>query len=442
MSDIKISALPLIQTVNDDDILIINDFSAAETKRVSVGTLLSDIAKNIRDSGDGGVVIPSGDLTVTNEIIAGGDVSTFGAVKFGSLVDIVSGVTAFSLTDSENGMLFDDALPTAKAARSYTPSTSTNWINVPSTIKEALDELAQNGISGGSNTSPNSFDSVTVDSFSGNGNATTFSLTSNISDPEMLFVFIDGLVQKVSGYSVSGNFLVFSTSPPLGSDIEVRYYSNSSNFSLFNVEEFSGDGSTTAYTMSYSLSDPEMTYVSVDGLLQAVSNYSVSGTTLTFSTAPPIGSEIEVRSFSVDSTFFVFDDESFLGDGSTTAYTMNKSITQPGLLHVSVDGLIQTVNSYASSGLSLIFSSAPPIGSNIEIRKFIILTPTSGVDEFNGDGSTTSFSLTSEAVTNDTIVHINGVYQYKSTYSISGNTLTFNTAPLNNSAIEVVNQKG
>lgn len=61
------------------------------------------------------------------------------------------------------------------------------------------------------------------------------------------------------------------------------------------------------------------------------------------------------------------------------------------------------------------------------------------VDTFTGNGVLTQFTLTSQAVTNNTIVHINGVYQYKSTYSVSGTTLTFTTAPPASSAIEVVN---
>ncbi|CAB4132273.1 Intramolecular chaperone auto-processing domain containing protein [uncultured Caudovirales phage] len=52
------------------------------------------------------------------------------------------------------------------------------------------------------------------------------------------------------------------------------------------------------------------------------------------------------------------------------------------------------------------------------------------VDTFSGNGSTTAFTLTSDPSTkNNTAVYISGVYQQKSTYSVSGTTLTFTTAP-------------
>ena len=55
---------------------------------------------------------------------------------------------------------------------------------------------------------------------------------------------------------------------------------------------------------------------------------------------------------------------------------------------------------------------------------------TQSVDRFNGDGSTTAFTMSSSPATeNNTMVYISGVYQQKDTYSTSGTTLTFSTAP-------------
>jgi hypothetical protein len=52
------------------------------------------------------------------------------------------------------------------------------------------------------------------------------------------------------------------------------------------------------------------------------------------------------------------------------------------------------------------------------------------IDNFSGNGSTVAFTLTSDPSTeNNTSVFISGVYQQKNTYSVSGTTLTFSTAP-------------
>lgn len=61
------------------------------------------------------------------------------------------------------------------------------------------------------------------------------------------------------------------------------------------------------------------------------------------------------------------------------------------------------------------------------------------VDTMTGDGSTTTLTLsTAPASEDNTQVYLDGVYQNKSTYSVSGTTLTFSTAPPNNVAVEVI----
>jgi hypothetical protein len=61
------------------------------------------------------------------------------------------------------------------------------------------------------------------------------------------------------------------------------------------------------------------------------------------------------------------------------------------------------------------------------------------VNNFTGTGSQIIFTLSSASLgENYTSIYINGVYQNKNTYDISGATLTFSTAPPYTSAIEVM----
>ena len=54
------------------------------------------------------------------------------------------------------------------------------------------------------------------------------------------------------------------------------------------VDEFTGDNSTVDFTMSQSESDASNILVTISGVYQApTNNYTVSGTTLTFTSAPP-----------------------------------------------------------------------------------------------------------------------------------------------------------
>lgn len=58
---------------------------------------------------------------------------------------------------------------------------------------------------------------------------------------------------------------------------------------------------------------------------------------------------------------------------------------------------------------------------------------------FTGTGSQTIFTLAAAPYSeNSTNVYINGVYQQKNTYSLSGVTLTFSSAPPVTSSIEVM----
>jgi hypothetical protein len=61
------------------------------------------------------------------------------------------------------------------------------------------------------------------------------------------------------------------------------------------------------------------------------------------------------------------------------------------------------------------------------------------VDNFTGTGSQTVFTLSAASLgENFTFVYINGVYQNKNTYTVSGTTLTFSAAPPTTSLIEVM----
>ena len=58
---------------------------------------------------------------------------------------------------------------------------------------------------------------------------------------------------------------------------------------------------------------------------------------------------------------------------------------------------------------------------------------------FTGTGAQTNFTLSSAPDgENATSIYINGVYQQKNTYSVSGTTLSFSEAPPLNSSIEVM----
>jgi hypothetical protein len=57
----------------------------------------------------------------------------------------------------------------------------------------------------------------------------------------------------------------------------------------FPFDQFSGNGSTTAFTLTYAPASTTSIVVAVSGVVQNPNTYSVSGSTLTFTGAPPSG---------------------------------------------------------------------------------------------------------------------------------------------------------
>ena len=59
------------------------------------------------------------------------------------------------------------------------------------------------------------------------------------------------------------------------------------------IDTMTGDGSDTTLSLSATPTNEHATFVTLDGVLQHKDTYSVSGSTLTFSTAPPTGVKVE-----------------------------------------------------------------------------------------------------------------------------------------------------
>ena len=78
--------------------------------------------------------------------------------------------------------------------------------------------------------------------------------------------------------------------------VEVVAYS-ASGVEILTVDEFTGTGSQTAFTLTDAPAVATLLQISIDGLMQQVSSYSLSGLIVTFSEAPPLNSKIEVRKF-------------------------------------------------------------------------------------------------------------------------------------------------
>jgi hypothetical protein len=79
-------------------------------------------------------------------------------------------------------------------------------------------------------------------------------------------------------------------------DVLIATYDNISGIGAvsYQVQNFTGTGLQTVFTLSAASFGENYTFVYINGVYQNKDTYSVSGTSVTFSEAPPITSKIEV----------------------------------------------------------------------------------------------------------------------------------------------------
>ena len=155
--------------------------------------------------------------------------------------------------------------------------------------------------------------------FTGDGTTTTFTLDQSVpgANEANVEVFVENVQQNpVDAYTIGGalnNSLIFSEAPVTGGAIyvihkgEATYNLQPATGSVtaatldpvlrnFTVDNFTGNGSATTFTMTDTPYSANSILVTVDGIVQTAStNYTVSGTTLSFgSSAPDSGAVITV----------------------------------------------------------------------------------------------------------------------------------------------------
>ena len=135
----------------------------------------------------------------------------------------------------------------------------------------------------GSNTSVTNNSNVTI---TGGAGITTTSSTFNL----------DIAAAGFAGVAIAGNagYVPDSTSATAGTFLKADgTWAAAGGLPTITVDTGSGTGAQTAYTLSVTPSSVNYVNVFINGVYQAKSSYTVSGVTLTFTTAPPNNSVIE-----------------------------------------------------------------------------------------------------------------------------------------------------
>jgi hypothetical protein len=127
--------------------------------------------------------------------------------------------------------------------------------------------------------------------FSGSDdNSATLSYTLGAVD-----VYLNGVLQKLTTDYAETNTstITFVNAIASGNVVEIIAYYKTIGTGNSVVNQFTGNGSTTAYTVTTAPESENNLLVYIDGVYQQKTDYTVSGTTLTMDTAPANGAIIE-----------------------------------------------------------------------------------------------------------------------------------------------------
>ena len=221
-----------------------------------------------------------------------------------------------------------DAVHVPTGTTAQRPTGAAGYFRYNSTLEQFegyTTEWGSIGGGGGTNT-------FTTDSFTGNGSTTAYALSQTVSSEDNLLVFIEGVFQQQDAYSIATSggttTLTFSSAPANGNSILIYSVAAAVSGSNLNIDSMTGDGSDTTLTLTIAPVNENNTQVFIDGVYQSKSNYSISGTTLTFSTAPPNGSAVEVMTMTQT-------DINVPVDGTITSAKLSGDLVTPGALDVT-----------------------------------------------------------------------------------------------------------
>lgn len=154
------------------------------------------------------------------------------------------------------------------------------------------------------------------------------------------------------------------------------YIGQSPSQVAFLTDTFSGNGSTTAFTMSVAPANTASVLVAVSGVLQDPSTYSVSGLTLTFSAAPPTGtSNISARylgipASGVTTTAYRTQTEFTATAGQTTFTPPSYTV---GFISVYRNGVLLGSAAYtATNGTTVVLTTGATAGDLITTQSFYV----------------------------------------------------------------------
>lgn len=168
----------------------------------------------------------------------------------------------------------------------------------------------------------------------------------------------------------------------------MAYIGNPIVTQAFVTDQFNGNGSTTAFTMSVAPANTASILVAVSGVVQDPTTYSVNGLTLTFSAAPPSGTgNISVRYLGIPASGVTTTAYRTVTEFTATAGQTN--FTPPsytvGYIAVYRNGVRLGAADYtASNGTTVVLASGATAGDLIVTESFFVSSVLNAIPAVSG----------------------------------------------------------
>lgn len=344
----------------------------------------------------------SGDLTITGNLFINGTTTT---------VNTTTVATTDSLIKLANNNILSDTLDIGFYGVANTGTVTYHGLarqagsNNFLLFKGLTQDPTGNTLSGGSATAANVGTLI--------ANVAGYSITSNGVD---LFLYTTNAytqantgVNNASGASLYANaaFLRANTPDPIANSAALyangAFIQANAAFAKANtittagyVDAFVADGATDGFVLSVTPADKNITFVTVQGVLQPKSVYSLSGSTLTFDFYPPPTAAIEVTTLTTyngtggsggsGSGSIVY--RGYTGNNTQSNFTISSGLGVNNLL-VAENGILQRpTTDYTISGANVVFSTPPASSVDVQIREITL-----------GGGSSFTWSIVSANTT-------------------------------------------
>ena len=311
---------------------------------------------------------------------------------------------------------------------------------------------------------------IVKQTFSGTGSQATFTLANTIADIDNISVYVSGVYQYPSNYTVSGANITFvaGSIPALGTNnvhvVHTTTVASITEVGSVFVDQFTGTGTATQFSpLGTTPTSENNTDVYIDGVYQQKNAYSIAGSQITFTAAPDAGAYIEVKTTgtiapaAVNAVTTTLVSDSFTATADQTSFTLtNGTPSAKELTMVFVQGVYQSKANYnlLTSPTRIVLTEGAEVGETVEVISVsganLTTSPVTSVDGNTGavtsavtsvNGQTGAVTVAStmgvNVISSNTTATANNLYVLTATL-----TLTLPSSPSAGDSIKISNRSG